>query len=113
MNPQTNSKSRQLINELKKVLLNEYGKLIHSVILFGSRAKGKASKESDYDIIVILNHDYDWKLEKQLSKSFYQFELDKGIFTAPHFISVNQLNNTLKGKDPLYENAIKNGIYAQ
>ena len=101
-----------VLKELKYSLAKEYGENINSVILFGSRAKGLGNDNSDYDIVVVLKNDYDWKYEKQLSKTVYKFELEKGILTDIHLISVNQINNTLKGKDPLFVNAIKNGIYA-
>jgi len=107
------SNSNQIINEIKNVLTTEYGELIQSIVLFGSRAKGNATQDSDYDLLVILNRDIDWKFEKQLSKTFYRIELEKDIFTDPHYISVNQLSNSIVGKDPLFTNAIKYGIYAQ
>lgn len=101
-----------ILKELKKSLAEGFGDNINSVILFGSRAKGIADENSDYDIVVILKNDYDWKYEKQLSKTIYKFELEKGVLTDIHLISINQMNNTLKGKDPLFVNAIKNGVYA-
>lgn len=104
--------SLSIIKDLKYTLTKDFGENIHSVILFGSRSEGSANITSDYDIIVILRKDYDWKFEKKLSKTVYQFEMDTGIFADFHLISVNQMNNTLKGKDPLFANAIRNGVYA-
>lgn len=104
--------SLSIIKDLKLTLTKDFGENIHSVILFGSRAEGSANITSDYDIIVILRKDYDWKFEKKLSKTIYQFEMDTGIFADFHLISVDQMNNTLKGKDPLFVNAIRNGVYA-
>jgi predicted nucleotidyltransferase len=50
-----------LIKELKSALVANFGEDIKDVILFGSRATGKAHKDSDYDVLIILNNDYDWE----------------------------------------------------
>ncbi len=104
--------TRIILKELKDSLIQGFGENINSVILFGSRSTGLANENSDYDIVVILKNDYDRTYEKQLIKTVYQFELEKDVLTDIHLISVNQMNNTLKGKDPLFVNAIKNGIHA-
>jgi predicted nucleotidyltransferase len=103
--------SYYILDDLKKSLKKEFGENIESIVLFGSRAKENATENSDYDIVIVLNNDYDWNYEKQISKIVYKFELDKNIFTDVHLISLNQLNNTIKGKDPLFYNALKSGIY--
>ena len=43
--------SEKLVYELK----DKFHKDLHSVILFGSYAKGKAQEYSDIDILIILN----------------------------------------------------------
>ncbi len=107
------NKSLQIINALKKVLTTQHGKLIHSVILFGSQATGRATRFSDFDVLIVLNENYNWKFERELSKLLYLFELRNDIFIDAHFISVEELNFSLKGKDSLFINALKNGIYAK
>jgi len=101
----------KLLLDLKKSFKNELGENIQSLVLFGSQANNNATQNSDYDLILVLKEDYDWNYEKQISKIVYKFELEQNIFTDIHLISLNQLKNTIKGKDPLFYNALNSGIY--
>jgi predicted nucleotidyltransferase len=46
-------KDRQIAEELKKRFLASDGKRVRRVILYGSRALGRATEESDFDFLVV------------------------------------------------------------
>ena len=48
-------KDRKIAEELKNRLLAHDGERIRRVILYGSRAKGSATDESDFDLLVVEN----------------------------------------------------------
>jgi predicted nucleotidyltransferase len=104
--------NRTIIKELKTALVARFGEDIHDVILFGSRATGKAHKNSDYDVLVILDADYDWIHEDKILSVVYSIELKYDIFIDIKTISKNDLYQTIKGKHPLYRDAMHEGIYA-
>jgi predicted nucleotidyltransferase len=103
---------RTIIKELKAALVARFGEDIKEVILFGSRATGKAHKDSDYDVLVILNNDYDWKYRDKITTVVYDLELKYDIFIDIKIISTNELYQTIEGKHPLYQDAMQEGIYA-
>ena len=45
-----------ILSRLRRVLDELYGDRIERVVLFGSRARGDACNESDYDVAVFLNN---------------------------------------------------------
>jgi len=101
----------EILNDLKKELKSRFGDKIKDVILFGSHASGGANEYSDYDILIILNSDYDAKFEDQVIDTCYDIDLKYDILTDTHILSKNELN-TLRGRQPVFTNAMKNGIYA-
>jgi predicted nucleotidyltransferase len=103
---------RTIIRELKSALVTHFGEDIKDVILFGSRVTGKAHKDSDYDVLIILNNDYDWVHKEKIISIVYDLELKYDIFIDIKIISTNELFQTIKGKHPLYQDAIQKGIYA-
>lgn len=43
-------------DRLRERVLGAYGSRVRRIILFGSRARGDALPESDYDVLVVLDH---------------------------------------------------------
>lgn len=99
-----------ILTELKIILTHEFADNISEVRLFGSRANGKAKKDSDYDLLIILKNDYDWKYKNQILYTCFDFESKYNIFLDVKIISLNELHNTIRGLNPIYEEAINNGI---
>jgi predicted nucleotidyltransferase len=52
---------KKIVTELKASLVDKFSENINKVILFGSRVEGNADEYSDYDILIILRNDYDWR----------------------------------------------------
>jgi len=95
-----------LIQNLK----NNFGENILQVYLFGSQANGTANDNSDFDILIVLKNNYDWKYKDKIYETCYQTELLEDVFFDINIISEFELNNSLRGKQPFILNAIKNGI---
>ena len=45
----------QLVNQVKKHLIERYGDKIREIILYGSYARGEATKDSDIDLLVLID----------------------------------------------------------
>ena len=100
------------IGIIRTKLLNEFGDEIKDVVLFGSRAKGDSTINSDYDILIILNKkDYNWKYKYRINEVIYDIELDNDIIIDSHILSEYEVNNTLRGSQPIFTNALENGVY--
>lgn len=100
-----------LLKDLKTRLLEQYGEAINQVILFGSQANNKANEFSDYDVLILLNNDYNRQDEERILDICYEIDLKYDILIDVHLLSVSEMNS-LRGKQPIFTNAIKNGIYA-
>lgn len=101
----------QILNELKSLLASKLGDNLKEVILFGSQAYGGAHKYSDYDFLVILKEVPDWELKSKISEYCYELDLKHEIFIDIHILGEEELN-TLRGKQPIFQTAIKKGIHA-
>ena len=64
----------QIVREFKKKVSGMFGKV--EVILFGSYAKANAERESDIDILVILNRDVHIKVKEAIYDIAYELSLE-------------------------------------
>ena len=102
----------KILHDLKAHLQSKLSEDIKEVILFGSQASSVSSKnDSDYDIVILLKSKPDWKRKRMISDLCYDIDLKYNIITDTHVLSEKELN-TLRGKQPIFQNAIDNGIHA-
>lgn len=101
----------KILNELKASLANQLGENLKDVILFGSQLNDNNNNGSDYDILVIVKHQMDWRIERAISDICYDFDLKYGIITDTHILSESELSSP-RGKQPIFTNAIKQGYHA-
>lgn len=100
-----------ILKELKQHLQRYHNNGVKDVILFGSQAAGTAMNYSDFDILIVLENEYNYKDENNILDLCYEIDLKYNIIIDAHLISQMELKS-LRGKQPIYINALNNGIYA-
>lgn len=100
-----------ILLDLKARLQEQFPSAINNVVLFGSQANNNANEFSDYDVLILLNNDYTRQDEDRILDICYDLDLKYNILIDVHLLSVREVNST-RGKQPIFANAIKNGIYA-
>jgi uncharacterized protein len=100
-----------ILTELSELLRTRLSDNLKDVVLFGSRASGKSNGDSDYDILIVLRDKADWKREREISDLCYEIELKYDIITDTQIISEQEFS-TLRGKQPIFINAMEKGFHA-
>ncbi len=100
-----------ILKDLKNCLQIGLDGSVQDIILFGSHASGQASEGSDYDVLIVINKDYDAKIENKVYDMCYDIDLKYNIIIDAHLISIRELNMQ-RGKQPIFTKAIKTGLYA-
>ena len=79
------------------------------VILYGSRARGDAADDSDYDILVLVDRPADIAIHRRLISSIFPLEEDGAVLT----LSVHNRdhwNSRLCKAMPFHENVDREGV---
>lgn len=98
-----------ILKELKQLIQHRFADSVEKVILFGSQINGKARADSDYDILIVLKDDYDWRTENEILDLCYQIDLKHEIITDIKIISKHELNTKI-GKQPFIIDALEYGV---
>jgi len=102
--------NNKLLQELKLYLETKLDLKILKILMFGSRINGNQKINSDYDILILLENDYDWILEQNIYDTSYDIMLKYDLILDVKIISLNELNS-LKGKQPFIKNALKSEVF--
>ncbi len=102
-----NSNEREAINKLKNTLSRNY-KLIQ-MKLFGSKAKGSYSSESDVDLLIVLEN-YDWKIENEIYEICFEIGLEYDVLLSPAIFSRKEFDDKLTRITPFYKIVAEEGL---
>ena len=79
---------QKIIEQFKSELLKIYGDNIHSIFLYGSRARGDEKPDSDIDILIVLKAEFNYsemlKLSDDLAASL---SLENDVVISRVFVS--------------------------
>jgi len=102
------SRYNKIVWDIKKKILEVNPSA--EIYLYGSRARGEAQKESDWDILILLNEDnFHRKDEKLFRDNLFELELNYEEIVSIIAFSKNEWYNK-HSITPFYENVMKEGI---
>lgn len=97
-----------LLAKLRGLLENHYGDRISRLVLFGSRARGDSSPDSDYDILVVLKGTVTPAVERRrLGSLLHEFCLAHDVVLSCHFVGAERYETE---RSPFLLNVRREGV---
>jgi predicted nucleotidyltransferase len=79
------------------------------VIIFGSRARGDAKEESDWDILILTENPVTHEIERSFRNNLFDLEIETGeVFST--FVYQNYIWENRHKVTPLYQNIKREGV---
>jgi len=109
-------KDHKNISESEKDILARCSDAIRSiepsaeVILYGSRARGDAEPESDYDLLILTEGEVTLEREDLFRQRLFPIELETGAVLTVMLTGKDSWNSPLYNVMPLYQNIRKDGL---
>lgn len=105
------------LTEQEKELLRKCKEMIArldpsaTLILYGSRARGDAEEESDYDLIILTNREATLEREDEYRKQLFPLQLETGAVFTVLLVERKEWDSPLFNAMPFYRNVKREGVY--
>jgi uncharacterized protein len=103
---------KNLAGEIKQFLNTHMNNQVVDVVVFGSQVRGTARYDSDYDVLVVISCPDNYLTRKSIYELSFEIDLKYNIFLDIQIISENDLKHDIRGKHPVIEDAIREGVHA-
>lgn len=102
------SSNADLLNRCKQIIL----KIIPDaeIILYGSRARGDAAEDSDFDLLILVNDPVHWKTERMIGDRLYNLELETGKLLSIQLIPREKWDSPVFQAMPFRQNVEREGV---
>jgi len=101
---------KNLINRIKAHLVKMYGQKIRKVILYGSYVRGQATRDSDIDILVLVDKSLNpFEIRESLSDLLFDILLEEGELVSVIAVPEDFFENY---NSPFMMNVKKEGVVA-
>jgi predicted nucleotidyltransferase len=80
------------------------------LILYGSRARGDAAHDSDYDLLIVSDGPATLAREDTFRRRLYSIELDTGAVLTVILVNRDDWNSALYDTMPFYRNIKREGV---
>jgi predicted nucleotidyltransferase len=102
------TKQEQVLEELASTLRRHYGRRLARMILFGSRARGEAADQADYDVLVVLEGSVDPRTERNaVTDLVYRVCWEHDAVVMLHFVSATRYATE---QSPMMMNVRREGV---
>jgi len=81
-----------------------------SLILYGSRARGDAREDSDYDLLVLVDREQDMELEQAIVNQLVPLEVRTGEVLTVLVYGRSQWGSALYRAMPFHKNVTREGV---
>jgi uncharacterized protein len=98
----------KILNQIKRIVKDKEPSA--KIYLYGSRSRGTAKDNSDWDLLILLNKDdISNDDEREITYPLYDLEFDTGEVISPMIYSEKEWNSKYK-VTPFYQNVMREGI---
>ena len=95
----SNQKLKAILEEIIPKITNKITSSLHSIILFGSHAKGTAIKSSDIDLLFIVSNIKDKSVRNTLERECASYQYSHNVKISPLITNMEEFKKMLKSKE--------------
>jgi uncharacterized protein len=109
--PNLTHEDRALLNAFRRWLDKDLGDTVESVTVFGSKARGEATPDSDLDILVLVKAG-DWRLKWRVADIAYGLAVGTNVVPSVKVYTRSEWDRLRDIESEFYDSVAQDGIAA-
>ena len=109
MAPELTQIEKEALHIFKTELERTIGEGLFEITLFGSKARGDSTAESDIDILVIVESE-DWHICNEIYRIATDIQLDNDVYISPKVLSRKDYSRNRDIGTPFIINILEEGV---
>ena len=100
--------NNELLEKVKKQIKQIYPNA--NILLYGSRARGEANKDSDWDFLIVIDGDLSEREKLEMRYKLFEIEWEMEEIISSIIHTQKEWNQPIMQITPFYQNVIREGI---
>ena len=93
----------------RQTLAQQFPGLIEQIIIFGSKARGTATTDSDLDLLVVIKRG-DWRLKDAVTQPGYSLAIDQDVVPSIMVYTMEEWEQRRTDEAPLWQMVNRDGV---
>lgn len=100
------------LESYRKILAKQFPGLVEQIIIFGSKARGTSTEESDLDLLVIIREG-DWRVKDSITQPGYLLALDTNSVPSIIVLTSEEWKSLHRREAPFWQTVQRDGVVVQ
>ncbi|MGH9425414.1 MAG: nucleotidyltransferase domain-containing protein [Terriglobia bacterium] len=97
------------LDAYRQTLTQQFPGLIEQIIIFGSKARGTATADSDLDLLVVIRQG-DWRLKDAVTQPGYSLSIDQDVVPSIMVYTMEEWEQRRNDEAPLWQMVNRDGV---
>jgi uncharacterized protein len=108
--PRLNTEDQAWLDSYRAAIAARFGPLVSSIIVFGSKARGDATPDSDLNHPLLVIEEGDWRLKSELADVAYELAIGTDIMPSVKIYTRAEWEQLRESESPFREAVTREGV---
>lgn len=100
------------LRNYRETLAREFPGIVDQIIIFGSKAKGTSTEESDLDLLVVIREG-DWRVKDGITQPGYLLAVDTNSVPSIIVLTREEWESLRRREAPFWQTVQRDGVVVQ
>jgi len=97
------------LDTYRRELASRFGDLVEEIVVFGSKARGDATPDSDLDLLVVIR-DGDWSVKDAVAEPGYTSSIGTAVVPSFMILTRQEWNQHARDRAPFWRTVTRDGV---